>query len=65
MSGDDEKLVRSADFDGPTKNRHCTDVLCLGLIIVMWVVMTIIGIYAINEGDYRVVIYPMDYDGNV
>lgn len=65
MSSDNEKLVRSVDFDGPTKNRHCTDVLCLGLIIVMWVAMTIIGVYAITEGDYRVVVYPMDYDGNV
>ena len=61
----DEKLVRSADFDGPTRHRHCTDVLCLGLIIVMWAVMTAIGIYAINEGDYRLVVFPMDYDGNV
>ena len=62
---DEEKLVRSADFDGPTRNRHCTDILCLGLIIACWVAMTIIGIYAINEGDYRIVLYPMDYDGNI
>mmetsp|Transcript_3634 Transcript_3634/g.7266 ORF Transcript_3634/g.7266 Transcript_3634/m.7266 type:complete len:688 (+) Transcript_3634:110-2173(+) len=61
----DEKLVRSTDFDGPTRHRHCTDVLCLGLIIVMWTVMTAIGIYAMSEGDYRLVLFPMDYDGNV
>lgn len=60
-----DKLVRSADFDGPTRHRHCTDILCLGLIIVMWVVMTAIGIYAISDGDYRLVLFPMDYDGNV
>lgn len=62
---DDEKLVRSADFDGPTRHRHCTDVLCLALIILMWAVMTGIGIYAVTEGDYRLVLNPMDYDGNV
>ena len=65
MSDDEEKLVRSADFDGPTRTRHCTDILCLGLIIVAWTAMTIIGIYAIQNGDYRLVLYPMDYDGNV
>lgn len=62
---DNEKLVRSADFDGPTKDRRCTDVLCIGLIFAMWGVMTGIGIYAMQEGDYRLVLYPMDYDGNV
>lgn len=63
--GDEEKLVRSADFDGPTRHRHCTDVLCLVLLVVVWAAMTAIGIYAVSEGDYRLVVYPMDYDGNV
>jgi hypothetical protein len=61
----DDKLVASADFDGPTRDRRCTDVLCLGLLFIMWGVMTGIGVYAVQEGDFRLVLYPLDYDGNV
>lgn len=60
-----DKLVAPADFDGPTGQRHCTDVLCSLLIVAMWAAMTYIGIYACIDGDYRVVLYPLDYDGNV
>jgi len=27
--------------------------------------MTGLGIYSYNNGDYRAVLYPMDYDGNI
>ena len=37
----------------------------LVLLVVVWAAMTAIGIYAVSEGDYRLVVYPMDYDGNV
>ena len=61
-----EKLVAPPDFQGPsTKERKCTDVLCTLLVVVMWCVMTGVGIYAVREGDYRVVLYPMDYSGNI
>ena len=60
-----EKLVAPADFAGPTEERHCTDVLCLGMLLASWVVMTVIGIYSISNGDYRLVLYPLDYDGNI
>lgn len=63
--GDEDKLVAPADFDGPTKERHCTDVLCLILIIVSWVVMSGIGAYAVMNGDTRLILYPLDYDGNI
>jgi len=62
---ENEKLVAPADFDGPTRNRHCTDVLCLLLLVASWVVMTGVGLYAVSNGDYRVVLYPFDYDGNI
>ena len=70
MSDDDnkgmgDKLQAPADFDGPTSNRHCTDLLCTILIVLMWVSMTILGIQAIAGGDFRVILYPLDYDGNV
>lgn len=57
--------MAAADFDGPVESRHCTDVLMLLLIIGMWVSMTAIGIQGAKQGDYRRIVYPMDYDGNI
>ena len=60
-----EKLVASPDFDGPTGHRHCTDILCSILLIASWVAMTVLGLYAVKHGDYRIVLYPLDYNGNI
>ena len=60
-----EKLIAPPDWDGPVSQRHCTDLLCLVLLIISWVVMTIIGAYAVANGDYRVLLHPLDYDGNI
>ncbi|CAB9497279.1 Choline transporter-like protein [Seminavis robusta] len=66
---DDEmygKLIAPDDFnDGSVTNRRCTDCLCALLLILVWLVTTAIGFYAINYGDIRLVIHPIDYDGNV
>ena len=48
---DMQRLVAPADFDGPTVDRHCTDVFCFLLIIASWVVMTGIGAYAMANGN--------------
>uniref|UniRef100_A0A7S1VN07 Choline transporter-like protein n=2 Tax=Grammatophora oceanica TaxID=210454 RepID=A0A7S1VN07_9STRA len=60
-----DKLVAPHDFSGPTGSRHCTDVLCTLLLIASWALMTMLGIYSIMNGDYRIIIYPLDYDGNI
>uniref|UniRef100_A0A7S2HA85 Choline transporter-like protein n=1 Tax=Helicotheca tamesis TaxID=374047 RepID=A0A7S2HA85_9STRA len=60
-----EKLVAPADFDGPTKDRHCTDIFCSILLLCMWIAMTGLGAYAATNGDFRVILYPLDYDGNI
>jgi len=60
---DDSVLEAPADWDGPVEDRRCTDVILLLLIICMWVAMTGVGAYAVTEGDYRKVVYPLDYDG--
>ena len=60
-----DKLVAAADFDGPTKDRHCTDLLCFILIIISWVAMSGIGAYAVRNGDIRLILNPLDYDGNI
>ncbi len=67
MSFEDEesvKLVAPADFYGPTQQRHCTT-LCGVMIFLMWAAMSVIGISACTNGDYRIVLYPLDYDGNI
>jgi hypothetical protein len=62
---ENEKLVAAADFDGPTRHRRFTDLYCLLLLLCMWTCMTILGSFAIANGDYRLVIYPLDYAGNI
>mmetsp|Transcript_14870 Transcript_14870/g.25406 ORF Transcript_14870/g.25406 Transcript_14870/m.25406 type:complete len:555 (+) Transcript_14870:337-2001(+) len=69
MAGGDEnmgdKLEAPPDFDGPTSRRRFTDVLCTLLLWCMWISMTGLGIYAVQNGDYRLILYPLDYDGNI
>jgi hypothetical protein len=62
-----QKLIAPPDFRGPVDStqRYCTDVLCLFFIVLTWVLMTILGVYAIHNGDYRYIIYPLDYQGNI
>mmetsp|Transcript_37605 Transcript_37605/g.80219 ORF Transcript_37605/g.80219 Transcript_37605/m.80219 type:complete len:658 (-) Transcript_37605:105-2078(-) len=60
-----EKLTAPPDFDGPTSRRRFTDVLCTLLLIAMWVSMTGLGIYGMQNGDYRKMLYPLDYEGNI
>eukprot|EP00559_Dactyliosolen_fragilissimus_P001904 CAMPEP_0184864728 /NCGR_PEP_ID=MMETSP0580-20130426/15932_1 /TAXON_ID=1118495 /ORGANISM="Dactyliosolen fragilissimus" /LENGTH=456 /DNA_ID=CAMNT_0027363639 /DNA_START=83 /DNA_END=1450 /DNA_ORIENTATION=- len=62
-SGD--KMKAPDGFDGPTDKRSYTDILFGILIVLMWGAMTGIGIYAFQKGDYRLVLYPLDYDGNI
>lgn len=44
-----DRLRAPPDFDGPVKDRKCTDVIFMILIICMWVAMTVVGITSINE----------------
>jgi len=48
-----------------SSSRSCTDVLCVLILYTTWILMTAIGVYASLHGDYRVVLSPMDYDGNI
>lgn len=60
-----DKLHAPADFAGPVERRKCTDVFCALLLLLSWLAMTGLGVYAYLHGDYRLVLYPMDYDGNL
>lgn len=44
---DNEPIQVAPDFGGPCKNRRCTDVLCLLLLIACWFAMTFIGLATI------------------
>jgi len=53
------------EIDGNNGGRRCTDVVFTILIFAMWVALSIIGVRSYTKGDYKVMFYPMDYDGNV
>jgi len=61
----EEKLVAPADFNGPLERRRCTDIFFSLLILAMWGAMSYLGYVSFTEGDYRVVVNPLDYDGNI
>lgn len=60
-----DKLVAPPDFHGPTHDRKCTDVFCMLLLVICWGIMTALGVQAWLNGDYRVILYPLDFEGNV
>ena len=63
MTKDDEdvgeKLQAPPDFDGPTSNRSHTDILCNLLLWCMWISMTGLGIYAVQNGELVAIIIIM------
>jgi len=62
----EEKLNAPADFKGPiAEGRGCTDILFTLLLFAMWGAMTYLGYFCVQEGDFRVVTNPIDFDGNV
>uniref|UniRef100_A0A8C6X167 Choline transporter-like protein n=1 Tax=Naja naja TaxID=35670 RepID=A0A8C6X167_NAJNA len=50
-------------FSGPIHNRHCTDVLCCGIFVVVILGYIALGIVAWVHGDPRKVAYPTDSYG--
>lgn len=65
MARDPEsKLSAPPDFKGPIENRGCTDVLFTILLLIAWVGMTFIGVFAISNGDLTILNHPTDYMGN-
>lgn len=49
MAGMQDKLTVPPDFDGPVRARKCTDIIFMVAIIIMWVVMTGVGISSVKE----------------
>ncbi|XP_030745823.1 CTL-like protein 2 isoform X1 [Sitophilus oryzae] len=50
-------------FDGPTKKRSCTDVICLLLFLVFLGCWVGLGAWAIKKGDPSLLLVPTDSNG--
>ena len=60
-----KQLEAPPDFQGPTDKRRCTDVFFAFVLIAVWALMTMLGMHVTQNGDYRLLINPIDYNGNV
>lgn len=60
-----KKLQAPPDWDGPMQERHCTDSACFILLLIFLLIFSWIGLSATQHGDPRVIVYPMDYEGNI
>ncbi|XP_052586249.1 choline transporter-like protein 5 isoform X4 [Peromyscus californicus insignis] len=52
------------DFQGPTANRSCTDVLCCMIFLLFVTGYVLLGLVAWTHGDPRRVAYPTDSQGH-
>ncbi|XP_049820890.1 choline transporter-like 2 isoform X2 [Aethina tumida] len=50
-------------FNGPLKNRSCTDIICLLLFLVFIVVWIGLGVIGISKGDPQLLLAPKDSNG--
>ncbi|KAH1020841.1 hypothetical protein HUJ04_010436 [Dendroctonus ponderosae] len=51
------------EYQGPLKNRSCTDVICLLIFIVFVVLWAVIGIWGFRNGDPNTLLVPKDSSG--
>lgn len=55
MTGMNDKLSVAPGFDGPIKNRKCTDIIFFVAIICMWIAMTAVGIASVTEVGFLLI----------
>ncbi|ESO92820.1 hypothetical protein LOTGIDRAFT_120296 [Lottia gigantea] len=63
FSGEEKKFDPS--FNGPIKNRSCTDVLCCLIFLIFVVGMVVCSALGYAHGDPTKLVYPTDSDGNL
>lgn len=49
MVGMQDKLSAPPDFDGPVRDRKCTDIIFTLAIVIMWISMTAVGISSVKQ----------------
>ena len=50
---------------GPIKDRSCTDILCLGLLIAFVVLWVMVGMWGVQNGDPTKLMYPTNSFGQI
>ena len=60
---DEDEVDHDPSHTGPIKNRSCTDVLCLLLLLVFAVGWGVISVYAFLHGNPVQLIYPSNSKG--
>jgi len=53
------------EYQGPTRDRKCTDVVCLIIFLAFIFAWAIVAFYAAAKGDINRVIYPTDSQGRI
>lgn len=64
-NGAAEKLSPPPDFSGPVKRRRITDPLCLLILICIWSLATLLGVWSLQKGNYNILVHPTDYKGRI
>lgn len=60
-----EKRKYDPEFRGPIKNRGCTDVICLFLLVAFLVGWGFVAVYGFTNGDPAVLVYPSNSHGEI
>uniref|UniRef100_A0A4D5RA77 Choline transporter-like protein n=1 Tax=Scolopendra viridis TaxID=118503 RepID=A0A4D5RA77_SCOVI len=60
-----ESLRYDPDFNGPIRNRSCTDVICFAIFITFIILWIILSILAFRYGNPEMLAFPTDSEGNV
>lgn len=60
-----QALQYDPDFDGPTKNRSCTDIICCLLFVVFIAGLGIISYFAFKYGDPSLLLNPVNSEGEM
>lgn len=56
-------LKYDPEFKGPRKRRSCTDIICLFLFTAFVIVWTLVGLYALKNGNPEKILRPTDSSG--
>ncbi|XP_076274433.1 choline transporter-like 2 isoform X3 [Rhynchophorus ferrugineus] len=57
------ELHDEPEYQGPIKNRSCTDIICLLLFLAFLVAWVGLGVWAIQRGDLKLLAVPTDSNG--
>ena len=62
---EEEEYDPDKNGSGPIKDRSCTDVICLGLLVGFIVLWIMIAMWGVQNGDPSKLMYPTDSYGDI